>query len=255
MNEWQVWPRSGETTCRSRSVVDYLLAPVSRARYLLKDLRILPLEKKSDHNAITFSLRRPHPVAIDFSSIIKTSKAISGVADEVETAEIKAVMRAVTSSATAFSDKEEIVQPDESCRKLPHAQQEEGSSERINIITKKPQSRGASDAAKMSDNGMGMAQSHHHYQKLSTKSKKNHHVKGEGVNLKKRDETNLLSSPKSVIVSGGEWESASGVRVTVSGMDGHGEGLRYAVRSMAERERVDHSSKWSSHASDKVKNH
>ena len=238
-------------------MVDYLLAPVSRARYLLKDLRILPLEKKSDHNAITFSLRRPHPVAIDFNSIIKTSKAISGVADEVETAEIKAVMRAVTSSTTAFLDKKEIEQPDESCRKLPHAQQEEGSSEGINITTKKPQSRGAPGAAKMSNNGMGMAQSdHHHHQKSSTtKSKKNHLVKGEGVNLKKRDESNLLSSPKSVIVSGGEWESASGVRVTVSGIDGHGEGLRYAVRSMAERERVDHSSKWSSHASDKVKNH
>lgn len=253
MNAWQVWPRSGETTCRGRSVVDYLLAPVSRARYLLKDLCIVPLEKKSDHNAITFSLRRPHPVAIDFSSIIKNSKVISDVADVVEAAEIKAVMRAVTLSSTASSDKEEIKQPDESCRKLPHAQKEEVSSQRIRIISKKPQSIVAPGTAKMSNNGMGMVQSHHHHQKSSTESKKNHGVKGAGVNLKKRDESNLLSSLMSAIVSGGEWEPASGIRMTVSGTDGHGEGFRYAVRSMAEREGVDHSSKWNSDASDKVK--
>lgn len=58
----QVWPKSGETTCRSKSVIDYLLAPVSRARYLVKDIQILPLEKKSDHNAMNFTLRRPRPV-------------------------------------------------------------------------------------------------------------------------------------------------------------------------------------------------
>jgi hypothetical protein len=57
-----VWPKSGETTCRSKSVVDYILAPVSRARYLVKDIEILPLEKKSDHNAMNFTLRRPRPL-------------------------------------------------------------------------------------------------------------------------------------------------------------------------------------------------
>lgn len=61
----QVWPKSGETTCRSKSVIDYLLAPVSRARYLLKDIHILPLEKKLDHNAIHFTLRRPRPLQDD----------------------------------------------------------------------------------------------------------------------------------------------------------------------------------------------
>lgn len=57
-----MWPKSGETTCRSKSVIDYLLAPVSRARYLVKDIQILPLEKKSDHNAMNFTLRRPRPI-------------------------------------------------------------------------------------------------------------------------------------------------------------------------------------------------
>lgn len=42
-------------------MVDYILAPVSRARYLVKDIDILPLEKKSDHNAMNFTLRRPQP--------------------------------------------------------------------------------------------------------------------------------------------------------------------------------------------------
>lgn len=57
-----MWPKSGETTCRSKSVVDYILAPVSRARYLVKDIEILPLENKSDHNAMNFTLRRPRPL-------------------------------------------------------------------------------------------------------------------------------------------------------------------------------------------------
>ena len=42
--------------------MDYILAPVSRARYLVKDIEILPLEKKSDHNAMNFTLRRPKPL-------------------------------------------------------------------------------------------------------------------------------------------------------------------------------------------------
>jgi hypothetical protein len=38
--------------------VDYIIAHVYRARYLVKDIEILPLETKSDHNAMNFTLRR-----------------------------------------------------------------------------------------------------------------------------------------------------------------------------------------------------